>query len=157
MAALYFEPDDYPVWRYQVALMLALAVAGEVDVCAYGKGYDEELFAALEPAAVRRNVGVPCAVAVRGRAVKLGIIGVVALRSAPRVRTTDYRRSLIQWSGRERQRAGREPAAGAHCPIGPPQPLEPRREPIEYPRRQGGTHEARGSDGALVAHGVPMW
>lgn len=48
----YFESDDYPVGRYQVALMLALAVAGDVDVCAYGKDYDEELFAALDPAAV---------------------------------------------------------------------------------------------------------
>lgn len=48
----YFESDDYPVGRYQVALMHALAVAGDVDVCVYSWDYDEELFVALDPAAI---------------------------------------------------------------------------------------------------------
>lgn len=48
----YFESDDYPVGRYQVALMLALTVAADVDVAAYGKDYDEELFVALDSVAL---------------------------------------------------------------------------------------------------------
>lgn len=46
----YFESDDFqPVGRYQVALMLALVVAAEADVCAYGKDYERDLFRTLEP------------------------------------------------------------------------------------------------------------